>query len=513
MEAQPASSEDVERISLTVDRFAAQALAIIGFHNGSVAQNSNATTVTHANHTVQTAADETAAKEVGPIIWEDLLTAPENLGVDSVLPGGGENGTAPAPGSRGAGVGLPRLQDTTGSGPTIPAMNVCLGGKMQTPFEAPCESIGGAAIQPRTTGTGPLKPVEEVDQEIARAENITTDALSPSEPPASAPAQASEGEPSAEATSLESTLGEESQPSATLETQREALSRSGAGDVSRPVESEQQENPPPATNPSVDDPPPFGLAAVIPAILGHETSGPAILIGLAILATAAFAGAPEFRELIWSRIRGQWLRLRLWLQTGTGRRRVLALGLFSRITHGLAAKYPVRRLLLDLVKAQPGIFLQELSKKAGLSRAAVVYHYRILESAGLLKSIAFRKLRHLYATGEKSIERECFAELWAGQATDVAAFVLENPDSTQTEISRRLGIHKSRVSLVVGRLSEVGLLDVVRYGRRALCRGSPKLSALISEGLVVNPAVAPRSAEPAADWTPSGPSLVHAARL
>jgi DNA-binding transcriptional ArsR family regulator len=64
------------------------------------------------------------------------------------------------------------------------------------------------------------------------------------------------------------------------------------------------------------------------------------------------------------------------------------------VFHALA--HPVRRQLLDLVRAHPGCNVNDACRPFALSRIAVMKHLRVLEQAGLLVTRKSGRSRELY---------------------------------------------------------------------------------------------------------------------
>jgi len=62
----------------------------------------------------------------------------------------------------------------------------------------------------------------------------------------------------------------------------------------------------------------------------------------------------------------------------------------------LALGHRIRRRILDLVKASPGITVGELAKSFDVSRIAVINHLATLEKAGLLVSEKDKQSRRLH---------------------------------------------------------------------------------------------------------------------
>ena len=90
--------------------------------------------------------------------------------------------------------------------------------------------------------------------------------------------------------------------------------------------------------------------------------------------------------------------------------------------HALA--HPVRRQLLDLVRARPGCNVNDACRPFALSRIAVMKHLRVLEEAGLLVSRKSGRSRELYFNVvpiQQVYERwtDEYSALWARRLLDL----------------------------------------------------------------------------------------------
>lgn len=91
-----------------------------------------------------------------------------------------------------------------------------------------------------------------------------------------------------------------------------------------------------------------------------------------------------------------------------------------------ALAHESRRQILDILKAQPGCSVGELSKAFDVSRIAVMNHLAVLEKAGLVISEKRGRTRHLYlnAVPIRMIQDrwlDAYSEPFAGRLTSIKA--------------------------------------------------------------------------------------------
>src|SRR5690348_14563352 len=83
---------------------------------------------------------------------------------------------------------------------------------------------------------------------------------------------------------------------------------------------------------------------------------------------------------------------------------------------------PQRRMILDLLKAQPGMTLMELCEHFSVTRFAVMKHLRVLERATLVITRREGRYRRLYLNAvpiQMIVDRwmSSFSQLWAPRLT------------------------------------------------------------------------------------------------
>lgn len=150
--------------------------------------------------------------------------------------------------------------------------------------------------------------------------------------------------------------------------------------------------------------------------------------------------------------------------------------LYARIpTSEVLASEP-RRRLFELVQAEPGLSLSELSAKAALSWGNTVHHLSVLKRAGLVTSLRHGRYRRWFACGALEQERRGqVAALRNATSARVARLILAQPGMSQKQLADALAMTPQAAHWHLVRLSQAGLVERVREGRevRHYVRAAP----------------------------------------
>lgn len=196
--------------------------------------------------------------------------------------------------------------------------------------------------------------------------------------------------------------------------------------------------------------------ATMGLIAKHAASSDgAALLGAFALASAAFV--PRFRK---------W-----WLP--------LLAPLLSRITPDRIMEHEARKQIYEIVRAEPGVSLNGIVAKLGLSRNAVAYHLAVFEGEHTIVSVKDGKYRRYFQNGGKYVNgaKDVVATLRNEKTLRVAQFVLSRPGSIQKELCAAVGTSPSATNWHIARLEKVNLIrktrvaNTVRYfGGEALVK-------------------------------------------
>lgn len=175
--------------------------------------------------------------------------------------------------------------------------------------------------------------------------------------------------------------------------------------------------------------------------------------------------------------------LLFWLKGSLGfaAARLAGAPLFSRIQKGDMLENDGRELLYELIQADPGISLTELSERAGLGWGTTVYHLGRLEQANYVTSMRQGQSRHFFKSGHGAVNhKHAIAMLKNQTAGDMARFLVNQPGTTQSAIAKALGIKAPTVTKYVKRLEGEGLVQVEAAGRSKLIHPTTQLSTALT---------------------------------
>ena len=129
--------------------------------------------------------------------------------------------------------------------------------------------------------------------------------------------------------------------------------------------------------------------------------------------------------------------------------------------------HPFRRELYQVLCSNPGTYLLELVDILESPLGTLTWHLRILEREGLVKSIKFAGKRLYFPKMLRSQEAEmAYLTMRSDTAQKVFAFVVNNAGCYQEQMAESLGVHHDTVRWHVSRMEDVGLIKVVREGRK-----------------------------------------------
>lgn len=145
--------------------------------------------------------------------------------------------------------------------------------------------------------------------------------------------------------------------------------------------------------------------------------------------------------------------------------------LFSRFEGPSVLKHPRRAQLHGLVCKTPGITVPDLCMATGLSRNTVLHHLRMLADQDMIVEKRMGRTAHWFENGGRygREHKAAYAVLRDDRSRDVARFVLQNPGTTQGQISRALGLAPSVIHWHMRRLEDAALVQRHKEGRTMQC--------------------------------------------
>ncbi len=135
---------------------------------------------------------------------------------------------------------------------------------------------------------------------------------------------------------------------------------------------------------------------------------------------------------------------------------------FTRLQKPAPLDHFVRGRLYQLVCDEPGVHYAELKRRARLSNSSAAHHLRVLQKAGILRTVQDGTRTRFYPT-DQPIDRETYGLSDSDRA--VLETVTQAPGITETELSHKVGRSLSTVNRSVERMVALGYVTTAREGR------------------------------------------------
>jgi DNA-binding MarR family transcriptional regulator len=128
----------------------------------------------------------------------------------------------------------------------------------------------------------------------------------------------------------------------------------------------------------------------------------------------------------------------------------------------------LRDKIIFEVAENPGIHLRQLHRIIGCAMGALQYHLKFLEQEGLVVSLRYGNVRHIFLKDYSSDENVMRLTAIARNPTvgQILSECAKNGQTTQAEISRTLEVDKSLISYYINGLLKADILRTVKvFGR------------------------------------------------
>jgi predicted transcriptional regulator len=160
--------------------------------------------------------------------------------------------------------------------------------------------------------------------------------------------------------------------------------------------------------------------------------------------------------------------LALTASTEVGKYRLLVflLPLYTRLHKEDVLDHGTREFIRGSVYADPGIHYNEILRRLKLARGTAAYHLHTLEREGFIRSRSDGRLRRFYPAEMKLGEMPPHLDK---VQKIIMETVRESEGLGQREIARILGLPSSTVNRHIIKLTEMGLLKLVRQGMTTRC--------------------------------------------
>ncbi|MEA3202195.1 MAG: hypothetical protein QOE90_3623 [Thermoplasmata archaeon] len=151
----------------------------------------------------------------------------------------------------------------------------------------------------------------------------------------------------------------------------------------------------------------------------------------------------------------------------------VAVLLYTRLSPEEVGRHPQRRVLLDAVRAEPGIHLRELQRRLGSAWGPFTFHLRMLEDAGYLRQERQGRYRLVFPRG--AVPLGASATIPLGLARELYDSLPEDGAGVDArELAARLGVSRQLLNHHLRALQARGLVrDEGRGAARRVARVTP----------------------------------------
>ena len=145
----------------------------------------------------------------------------------------------------------------------------------------------------------------------------------------------------------------------------------------------------------------------------------------------------------------------------------LFLPLFSKIKKKHPLENKMRELIYEYIELKPGENYSSIKKTLGLANGTLVYHLKILKKENLIRSVSNGRYKRFYPFESDELDKSMIYDHDGPQMlTDLQKKIIEKieeqPEISQIEVARSLGVSKQVVSYHIIKLAKAGVLDPKR---------------------------------------------------
>jgi WD40 repeat protein/DNA-binding MarR family transcriptional regulator len=143
----------------------------------------------------------------------------------------------------------------------------------------------------------------------------------------------------------------------------------------------------------------------------------------------------------------------------------LFIPLFSKIKKKHPLENRMRELIYDYIELKPGENYSTIKKTLGLANGTLVYHLKILKKENLIKSVSDGRYKRFYPFESDELDQTMIYDHDGPQMlTDLQMKIIqkieEQPEITQVEVARSLGVSRQVINYHILKLSNAGVLKL-----------------------------------------------------
>jgi predicted transcriptional regulator len=166
---------------------------------------------------------------------------------------------------------------------------------------------------------------------------------------------------------------------------------------------------------------------------------------------------------------------------------------YRKITADNVLGSPARALIFAAIRANPGIYFNELSRETGLNRGSLRYHLALMRMTGKISTLVLKgDIRYFENSGRFSeTEQRVLKFLRNDKERAIFLHLMNNPETTRGDLEKMLGITGAAVTWHTNRLCDAGMITVARSGKTVRYLINPDARTYLEKYLVTvhgNPA-------------------------
>lgn len=162
---------------------------------------------------------------------------------------------------------------------------------------------------------------------------------------------------------------------------------------------------------------------------------------------------------------------------------------YRKITAGNVLGSPVRTLIFATIKANPGIYFNELSQETGINRGSLRYHLALMRMTGKVSTLAMEGNTRYFENSGKFSETEQKVLKYLRNDKERAIFLhlITYPETTRSDLEKMLKISGAAVTWHTNRLCDAGMLTVTKRGKTVQYLINPDARTYLEKYLVTSP--------------------------
>jgi predicted transcriptional regulator len=138
----------------------------------------------------------------------------------------------------------------------------------------------------------------------------------------------------------------------------------------------------------------------------------------------------------------------------------------SEGTWGLTPPQGTKKRVHDYIVSHPGTHIRKIGNELGLARGVLQYHIYSLEKEGLIRMRRRGLYKFVFPSAMFGEKQEILLSLLSQETpSEILLFLVQKPDSTQTDLVEHLRLSPAGVSWHMDKLVQEGVVDRKRIGK------------------------------------------------